>query len=92
MTQGSFKDAKEHFSEVVTAAQRAPQMVTQDGKPAVVVVDAAEYERLTGGKEEPKVFKDGKEYTFVDHLLAIPKGGPNDLFERVPSKRREIDF
>ncbi len=26
---------------------------------------------------------------FVEHLLAIPKGGPDDLFERLPMKLRD---
>ena len=42
----SVQDAKNRFSEVVEAARRAPQTVTKHGKPAVVVVDVAEYERL----------------------------------------------
>ena len=42
----SVQDAKNRFSEVVEAARRAPQTVTKHGKPAVVVVDVMEYERL----------------------------------------------
>ncbi len=92
MTEWSLKDAKDRFGDVVRAAHRAPQLVTEDGKPAVVVVDAAEFERL-GGKTRPaKVYKDGEEYTFIDHLLAIPKGGPDGLFDREPPKRRDIDL
>ena len=42
----SVQDAKNRFSEVVNAARREPQTVTKHGKPAVVVVDAGEFERL----------------------------------------------
>ena len=42
----SVQDAKNRFSEVVEAARRAPQTVTKHGKPAVVVVDVEEYDRL----------------------------------------------
>jgi antitoxin Phd len=42
----SVQDAKNRFSEVVEAARSTPQMVTKHGKPAVVVVDVAEFERL----------------------------------------------
>jgi prevent-host-death family protein len=42
----SVQDAKNRFSEVVEAARRMPQTVTKHGKPAVVVMDVAEYERL----------------------------------------------
>jgi prevent-host-death family protein len=40
------QDAKNRFSEVVEAARGRPQTVTKHGKPAVVVVDVVEYERL----------------------------------------------
>jgi prevent-host-death family protein len=40
------QEAKNRFSEVVNAARRGPQTVTKHGKPAVVILDAAEYERL----------------------------------------------
>lgn len=42
----SVQDAKNRFSAVVSAARRGPQTVTRHGKPAVVVIDVAEYERL----------------------------------------------
>lgn len=42
----SVQDAKNRFSEVVNAARGGPQTVTKHGKPAVVILDAAEYERL----------------------------------------------
>ena len=42
----SVQDAKNRFSEVVEAARRKPQTVTKRGKPAVVMVDADEYDRL----------------------------------------------
>lgn len=42
----SVRDAKSRFSEVVEAARRRPQTVTEHGKPAVVVVAADEYDRL----------------------------------------------
>ena len=42
------EDAKARFSEVVRRAQAiGPQRVTVRGAPAVVVIDAAELERLT---------------------------------------------
>ena len=42
----SVQDAKNQFSAVVEAAQEEPQTVTKHGRPAVVVVEAAEYDRL----------------------------------------------
>jgi antitoxin Phd len=40
------QDAKNRFSEVVELALKdGPQTVTKHGKPAVVIISAAEYER-----------------------------------------------
>jgi antitoxin Phd len=62
----SAQDAKNRFSEVVEAAKRTPQMVTKHGKPAVVVVDVAEYERLRRLERAP---------SFADVLLSVPQDG-----------------
>ena len=62
----SVQDAKNRFSEVVAAARRAPQTVTKHGKPAVVVVDVTEYERL-------RQLERAKAPSFAEVLLAIPQ-------------------
>jgi antitoxin Phd len=53
-TQGAgwkLEDAKARFSELVRRAhEEGPQPVTVRGKPAVVVVDAEEYKRLTAAQ------------------------------------------
>jgi antitoxin Phd len=79
----SVQDAKNQFSAVIEAARRAPQTVTKHGKPAVVVVDADEYERL-------RLLERAKAPSFKDHLLAIPRGGED--FERVEIEFRDIKF
>ncbi len=79
----SVQDAKNQFSAVVEAAKRAPQTVTKHGKPAVVVVDAADYERL-------RQLEKAEAPSFKDHLLAIPRGGKD--FERVEIEFRDIKF
>lgn len=79
----SVQDAKNQFSAVVEAAKSDPQTVTKHGKPAVVVVDAELYERLS------KLEK-AKAPSFKDHLLAIPRGGKD--FERVEIEFRDIKF
>ena len=80
----SLQDAKNSFSAVVTAAVKgSPQTVTKRGKPAVVVLSVAEYQRLTrpGTAKTPN---------FVDHLLGIPQhDGP---IERGRVKPRNVDF
>jgi len=80
----SLQDAKNSFSAVVTAAiNGAPQTVTKRGKPAVVVMSVAEYQRLSRREsaETPN---------FVDHLLATPQD--DGAFERALVKPRNIDF
>ena len=62
----SVQDAKNQFSAVVEAARRAPQTVTKHGKPTVVVVDAADYERL-------RQLERAQAPSFKDHLLAMPQ-------------------
>jgi antitoxin Phd len=83
MTKWSLQDAKNHFSKVVLAARKSPQTVTKHGKPAVVIVDAKAYERLT---QKP----DRRPKSFVEHLLAMPKGGED--FERLKPKARDVEF
>jgi prevent-host-death family protein len=63
----SVQDAKNRFSEVVEAARRAPQTVTKHGKPAVVVVGVAEYDRL-------RRLERARAPSFADLLLAMPQG------------------
>jgi len=79
----SVQDAKNRFSEVVEAARRAPQTVTKHGKPAVVVVDVTEYERL-------RHLERAKAPSFVDMLLAIPQD--DGEFPRVDVRMRELDL
>ncbi len=72
----SVQDAKNRFSEVVEAARRKPQTVTKHGRPAVVVVDAAEYERV-------RRLERAQAPSFADVLLAIPQD--NGEFPRLES-------
>jgi prevent-host-death family protein len=62
----SLQDAKNHFGALVDAAsQGKAQVVTKDGKPAVVVVAVAEYARLHDLEHAARP-------SFVDHLLSMP--------------------
>jgi prevent-host-death family protein len=60
------QDAKNRFSEVVEAARRTPQTVTKHGKPAVVVMDVVEYERL-------QRLERAQAPSFADVLLTMPQ-------------------
>jgi antitoxin Phd len=79
----SLQDAKNKFSRVVDAAREAPQTVTKHGKPAVVVLDADEYERLRRSERAAAP-------TFTDHLLAMPRDG--GTFERIRGRLRKTGF
>ena len=85
MTQRSWsvQDAKNRFSEVVQAARRAPQTVTKHGKPAVVVVDAVEYERL-------RSLERAQAPSFADVLLAMPQD--DGEFPRRGARMRDLDL
>jgi prevent-host-death family protein len=81
--QWALQEAKNHFSEVVEAARREPQIVTKHGKPAVVVVDAAEYERLRQAEKAGAP-------SFAELLLAMPQG--DGEFLREDLKLRDVEF
>jgi prevent-host-death family protein len=80
----SLQDAKNRFSAVVNAAcDGTPQLVTKWGKPAVVVVSAAQYARLTRKEQKDR-------RSFVDHLLSMPQD--DGEFERLDLEPRDIEF
>lgn len=74
------QEAKQRFSEVLRAVERdGPQTITKHGQEVAVVIDIAEYRRLTG---------QGR--SFVDHLLAMP--GLDDeaaaVFDEIEAERK----
>jgi len=64
----SVQAAKNRFTEVVEAAKRRPQTVTKHGKPAIVVLDVAEDERL-------RRLERARAPSFADMLLSMPQDG-----------------
>jgi len=46
MRKWSIRDAKADFSELVEAAQGAPQAITRRGREIAVVISRSDYERL----------------------------------------------
>jgi antitoxin Phd len=78
----SVQDAKNRFSEVVEAARRTPQMVTKHGKPAVIVVDVVEYERL-------RRLERARAPSFADLLLAMPQD--DGEFSRANVRMRDLE-
>ena len=79
----SVQDAKNSFSEVVEAARRKPQTVTKHGKPAVVIIDVVEYERL-------RHLERAQAPSFADLLLAMPQDGGE--FSRRDVRMRDLDL
>lgn len=78
----SIQDAKNKFSAVVDSALAgAPQTVARRGKPVVVVMSMAEYERLRHDARQNRG-------SFVEHLLAFPGTDP----ERADVVAREVDL
>lgn len=88
----TLQDAKNKFSAVVKAALAGePQEVSRRGKPAVVVVAAADYARLVAAAQSATPDK-----TLIEHLMAIPQGPEDtdaqDLFPRQRWDLHEIDL
>jgi prevent-host-death family protein len=79
----SVQDAKNRFSEVVEAARRMPQTVTKHGKPAVVVVNVVEYERL-------RQLERAKAPSFAEVILAMPQD--DGEFPRRIVRMRDLDL
>lgn len=83
-SEWSLQDAKNRFSAIVNAAAAGtPQTVTKRGKPAVVILSVAEYERLKHHGAQPR-------RSFVEHLLAMPKD--DGTFERLELEPRDVEF
>ena len=79
----SVQDAKNRFSAVIDAARREPQTVTKHGTPAVVILDAAEYERLRRSDRAGAP-------SLAELLLAMPKD--DGEFERLGFEPRDVEF
>ena len=78
------QDAKAQFSEVFRLARsRGPQRITRHGKEAVVVIQAEEFERLSGRKRQGSLVK-----FFAESPLA---GSGIDL-SRAPDFGRPVDL
>jgi antitoxin Phd len=78
----NLQDAKNRFSALVDAALAGrPQEVTRRGKPAVVVLSAADYHRLVAEASQHRE-------SFADHLLAFPGAEP----DRLTARPRDVAF
>lgn len=77
------QQAKAHLAELVKAAREdGPQTLTVHGKPAVVILSAESYQRLTGNHENLAAFMKRSPLAQVDDLV----------FDRDYSLTREIEL
>ncbi len=84
MDTWALQDAKNRFSAVVNAAlDGEPQTVTRRGAPAVVVLAVEDYERLCRAEKAGAP-------DFIQHLLSIPGGGPDDLDDGPSLNLRDV--
>ena len=75
--------AEKRFNEVVEAARSRPQTISQNGTPAVVMLDVAEYERL-------RRLERTRAPSFVDVLLTLPRDDSGQ--QRTSAKPRDLNF
>jgi len=73
--------AKAKLSEVIDRAQSVPQTITRNGKPAVVVVSAEEWQQKTARKG-----------SLAEFLLASPLRGSNLETERLHDQPRDLQL
>ena len=77
-------EAKAKLSEVIEKARhQRPQAITRNGKSAVVVVDAAQWERILRREQRG---------SFADFLLSSPLRGSGLEVSRLKGGIREIDL
>lgn len=78
-TNWTVAGAKARLSEVIERAQSAPQTITRNGKPSVVVVSAEEWQRKTVRRG-----------TLAEFLMDSPLRGADLDLERQPDEPRDL--
>jgi prevent-host-death family protein len=78
-TNWTVAGAKARLSEVIERAQSAPQTITRNGKPSVVVVSAEEWQRKTVRKG-----------TLAEFLMESPLRGADLDLERQRDEPRDL--
>ncbi len=78
-TNWTVAGAKARLSEVIERAQSAPQTITRNGKPSVVVVSAEEWQRKTVRRGTLAEFLMGSPLRGADLDLERQRDEPRDL-------------
>ena len=75
MREWSIRDAKNRLSELVEAASREPQAITNRGRPAVVVLAQGEFDRLVRRSEPLTHFfaRSGLDGVEIERIEAQPR-------------------
>ncbi len=71
--------AKAKLSEVIDRAQSAPQTITRNGKPTVIVVSAEEWERKTARRGSLATFLMESPFRGAELDLERQRDEPHDL-------------
>lgn len=77
----SVAEAKAKFSSVIEQARTSPQMITRNGRPAVVIVSIEEWQRRTS-----------RSGTLVEFLAASPLRGSGLQAERSKDPPRDVEL
>jgi prevent-host-death family protein len=75
MREWSIRDAKDHLSALIAAAQRGPQAITKRGRQAAIVLSSDDYARLQR-KAEPLTrffFRAGLEDVQIERAKAAAR-------------------
>lgn len=75
MREWSIRDAKNRFSELVEAAGREPQTITNRGRPAVVVLAQGDFDRLIRRDEALADFFARSGLDEIERVEAQPREG-----------------
>jgi prevent-host-death family protein len=77
MREWSIRDAKNRLSELIEAARREPQAITNRGRAAVVVLAQSEFDRLVHPGESLTDFfgRSGLDEVEVERIEAEPREG-----------------
>lgn len=75
MRNWNLRDAKDHLSELVTAAQDEPQIIMRRGRRAAIVLSDEEYDRLRRRREPLSEFfaRAGLEDVEIERIEADPR-------------------
>jgi len=85
LTRWQLQTAKARFSELFRKARtEGPQLVTRQGKEAVVVLPAEDFERLTARAKQPK--------SLVEFFAESPLAKANLNLERTPDYGRTVEL